>query len=115
ASYHMLSTPAAPAPAAIARIAMKPKNGLRRLGAIINPTTAVNTASAITRGLVNAMKSGNRAAKLDREVSLRRDKAIAVLFMADSPMEACFCKVGLLVFMGHAASRVLHGGDGQRQ
>src|SRR5262245_52980724 len=104
ASYHMLSTPAAPAPAAIARIAMKPKNGLRRLGAIINPTTAVNTASAITRGLVNAMKSGNRAAKLDREVSLRRDKAIAVLFMADSPMEACFCKVGLLVFMGHAAS-----------
>src|SRR6516165_9050684 len=81
ASYHILSTPAAPAPAAMAAIETAPRGGSRRLGASIIPTTAVNTASAITRGLVNAMKSGSRAAKLGREVSRRRDKAIAVVFM----------------------------------
>jgi hypothetical protein len=30
------------------------------------------------------MKSGNRAAKLDRDVCRKRDKAIAVVFMIDS-------------------------------
>src|SRR6516165_4175822 len=84
ASYHIFSAPAAPAPAAMAAMATAPSSGSRRLDASIIPTTAVNTASAITRGFVNAMKSGNRAAKLDRDVCRKRDKAIAVVFMIDS-------------------------------
>jgi hypothetical protein len=64
----------------------------------------VNTASTITRGFVNAMKSGNRAAKWGREVSRRRDKAIALLFMIGSSIEICSCKVGYLEFTGLAAA-----------
>jgi hypothetical protein len=60
---------------------------LGRAGAIIIPTSAVNTASAITRGFINVMKSETRAAKLGREANRRRDRAIAVVFMVDSSME----------------------------
>jgi hypothetical protein len=42
------------------------------------PTSAVNTASIITRGFINVMKSGNRGTKLDCEANLRRDKGFAV-------------------------------------
>src|SRR6516164_8850873 len=103
ASYHIFSTPAAPAPAAIARIAMKPRSGSRRAGATINPTSAVNTASAITRGFVNAMKSGSRAAKLGREVSRRRDKAIAVVFMVESSTKNRLREVCELAFAADLA------------
>src|SRR5215471_3277528 len=92
ASYHMLSTPAAPAPAAIARIATNPRSEWGRLGAIINPTKAVNTASTITRGFINAMKWGSRAAKLGREANPGRDKGIAVIVMVDSSREIVFVK-----------------------
>src|SRR5882757_231376 len=57
ASYHMLSTPAAPAPAAMARTAAKVVSGSSRTGALLNPTSAVKTASIITRGFVRATKS----------------------------------------------------------
>src|ERR1700742_4999484 len=57
ASYHMLSTPAAPAPAAIARTAARALSGSSRTGALLNPTSAVKTASIITRGFVRATKS----------------------------------------------------------
>ena len=55
--------------------------------AIIIPTSAVNTASAITRGFINVMKSGIRATKLGPEANRRRDRATAVVFMVDSSME----------------------------
>jgi hypothetical protein len=92
----MLSTPAAPAPAAIARIATNPRSGSGRLGAIINPTKAVNTAKAITRGFINAMKWGSRAAKLGREANPRRDRGIAVVVMVDSSTEIVFAKSAIL-------------------
>src|ERR1700754_1054494 len=57
ASYHMLSTPAAPAPAAMARTAASVVSGSSRTGALLNPTSAVKTASIITRGFVSATKS----------------------------------------------------------
>ena len=57
ASYHMLSTPAAPAPAAMARTAARVVSGSSRTGALLNPTSAVKTASIITRGFVRATKS----------------------------------------------------------
>src|ERR1700726_1296902 len=57
ASYHMLRTPAAPAPAAMARTAARVVNGSSRTGALLNPTSAVKTASIITRGFVRATKS----------------------------------------------------------
>src|SRR3954451_11253795 len=60
ASYHMLSTPAAPAPAAMARTAARVVSGSSRTGALLNPTSAVKTASIITRGLVRATKSDTR-------------------------------------------------------
>jgi hypothetical protein len=44
----------------------------------------VNTASAITRGFINVMKSGSRAAKLEREANWRRDKGNAAVFMVAS-------------------------------
>ena len=50
ASYHMLSEPAAPAPMAIARIAITASSGLIVTGAAIKPTKAVKTTSDITRG-----------------------------------------------------------------
>src|SRR6266567_7146239 len=57
ASYHMLSTPAAAAPAAMARTAARVVSGSSRTGALLNPTSAVKTASIITRGFVRATKS----------------------------------------------------------
>src|SRR5260370_3403286 len=57
ASYHMLSTPAAPAPAAMARTAAKVVSGSSRTGALLNPTSAVKTASIITRGFWRATNS----------------------------------------------------------
>jgi hypothetical protein len=43
----------------------------------------VNTASAITRGFINAKKFGRRAARLGGGANHRRGKAIAVVFIAD--------------------------------
>src|SRR5207302_3415979 len=60
ASYHILSTPAAPAPAAIPSIAIDPRNGSRCPGAIINPTSAVKTASNMTRGFNSVRKPHKR-------------------------------------------------------
>ena len=57
ASYHMLSTPAAAAPAAMATTAAKVLSESGRTGALLNPTRAVKTASIITRGFVRATKS----------------------------------------------------------
>jgi hypothetical protein len=67
ASFHILRTPAAPAPAAIARIATEPRSGSRSPSAIINPTSAVKTASTITRGFISVTKSGSPAVKRSRE------------------------------------------------
>jgi hypothetical protein len=53
----------------------------------------VNTASAITRGFINAMKSGSRATRLVREADEKRDKEIAMVFMVDSSMEICLSEV----------------------
>jgi hypothetical protein len=47
----------------------------------------VNSASAITRGFINATKSGSRAAKLGREANQRGDKVVAVIFIVDSSAE----------------------------
>jgi hypothetical protein len=60
ASYHMLSTPAAPVPTAIARTAARVVSGSSRIRARLNPTSAVKTASIITRGFVRATKSDTR-------------------------------------------------------
>jgi hypothetical protein len=54
ASYHMLSAPAAPAPIAMHRSAVKPITGWTCPGAIMRPTNAVNTTSDITRGFISA-------------------------------------------------------------
>ena len=60
ASYHMLSAPAAAAPAAMARTAARAASGSSRSGARLIPTSAVKTASAMTRGFVSAKNSKNR-------------------------------------------------------
>jgi hypothetical protein len=80
ASYHILSTPAAPAPAAMARIAMEPSSGSKFPGATISPTIAVNTASSITRGFMSETKSTRRSVKRDRE-GKSCDASIAANFM----------------------------------
>ena len=54
ASYHMLSAPAAPAPTAMHRSAVKPIIGWMCPGAIMMLTNAVNTTSDMTRGFINA-------------------------------------------------------------
>jgi hypothetical protein len=54
------------------------------MGAIIIPTSAVKTASAITRGFIGATKSGRRAVRRDREGNGRRETKIAVVFMVTS-------------------------------
>jgi hypothetical protein len=59
----------------------------------------------MTRGFIKVMKWGSRVAKLDREVSRRHDKAIALLFMIGSSIDIYSCKVGYLVFTGLAAAR----------
>src|SRR5580704_16597102 len=56
----MLSTPAAPAPAAMARTARHARSGARSPGAMVKPTIAVKTASIITPGFVNVTKSARR-------------------------------------------------------
>src|SRR5262249_24382958 len=81
ASYHKVSKPAAPPLAAIARISTSPRRGSGRTGAIIIPTNAVNTASTITRGFINAMKSGTRVARLEREANQTRDNGKTAVFM----------------------------------
>src|SRR5215472_6340697 len=81
ASYHILRTPAAPAPAAIARIATSPSSGSSRLGAVSIPTNAVKTASAITRGFISAIKEGKRDAKLDGVARGEFETWIAVVIM----------------------------------
>jgi hypothetical protein len=81
----------------IARIAMKPRSGSRRVGAIINPTNAVNTASAITRGFINVTKLGGRSTKLGREANEWRDNGIAVVFMViDSSSQSFVCEIHYL-------------------
>src|SRR5262249_26625482 len=92
-SYHMLSTLAAPAPAAIARIATNPRSGSRRGGATISLTSAVNTASIITRGFINVMKWGRRAVKLGREANQGREGIAVALMMNSSNPEICRCEV----------------------
>ena len=54
ASYHMLSAPAAPAPTAMQRIAVKPSTGCRWPGATSRPASAVKTTSDMTRGFISA-------------------------------------------------------------
>ena len=54
ASYHMLSAPAAPAPTAMHRSAVKPIIGWMCAGAIMTLTSAVNTTSDMTRGFISA-------------------------------------------------------------
>ena len=54
ASYHMLSTPAERAPTAMHKSAVKPITGCTWPGAIIRPTSAVNTTSDITRGFISS-------------------------------------------------------------
>ena len=49
-SHHMLSAPAAPAPAAMQRIEAKAMTGCTGTGAQARPTKAVKTTSRITRG-----------------------------------------------------------------
>jgi hypothetical protein len=92
----MLSTPAAPPPAAIARIAINPRNGSGRVGAISSPTSAVKTASDITRGFIKVTNSGTRAAKLGREANQDGDKVIAVVFMVGSSTEVSLGQSRLL-------------------
>ena len=76
----------------------------------------MNTASAITRGFINVMKSGSRAAKLGREANGKREKEIAVVFMVDSSMEICPSEVRYFSFAtGLAASRWLHRGREKRE
>jgi hypothetical protein len=84
---------------------MNPRSGSGRLGAIIDPTKAVNTASTITRGFINAMKWGSRSTKLRREPNPRRDKGIAVVVMVDSSTEIVFAKSVSRLATAVAASR----------
>jgi hypothetical protein len=83
ASYHMLRTPEAPAPTAIASIAIEAWSGSTGTGAEIMPTNAVNTARNITRGFVRAKKSGARVAERERARSCGRGREVAVVFMLD--------------------------------
>src|SRR5580704_7951409 len=84
ASYHMLRTPAAPAPMAMARIAMNPTPGSILPGAIVKPTSAVKTASNITRGFISAKKSDRRAVNRDDEGKYGCRTETAVVFIVNS-------------------------------
>src|SRR5262249_42593895 len=55
-------------------------------------TSAVNTASNITRGFMSEKKSGRRAVKRDREAKCRREMGIAVVFTVKilSAPQICF-------------------------
>jgi hypothetical protein len=57
----------------------------------------------MTRGFINVMKSGNRAAKLEREANQTRDKGKTAVFMV-IPQPP-----GYLFATGPVASRLLHG------
>ena len=59
----------------------QPENGSRWPGAIINPTSAVNTASTITRGFISAKKSDRRVVNRDDEGNCSCWTGIAVVFM----------------------------------
>ena|SRR5215471_10846720 len=48
---------------------------------ILHDHIALILIFGVPRGFINVMKWGSRAAKLDREINRRLDKAIAVLFM----------------------------------
>jgi hypothetical protein len=72
ASYHMFSAPAAPAPSAMARIAVTATAGLMTPGAATRPTKAVKTASAMTRGFRRAKKSPAVAPPMGTPASLKR-------------------------------------------
>ena len=61
ASYHWFKAPEAPAPVAMHRIAVKAITGWIEPGAANNPHSAVKTTRDITRGLVSAQKSCQRA------------------------------------------------------
>ena len=54
ASYHMLSAPDAPAPAAMQISAAIASTGCIEPGAATSPTSAVNTTRNITRGFISA-------------------------------------------------------------
>ena len=69
-SYHMFSTPAAPAPSAMAKVAATATAGLMEPGAAIIPTNAVKTASAMTRGFMSAKRSLKRLSTTLRRLSL---------------------------------------------
>ena len=75
---------AAPASAAMLRIAMDPSSGSMSAGAIMNPTTVVKTARNITRGFVSETKSGRRAVKRDHEGECRRETGITVVSTINS-------------------------------
>ena len=57
ASYHMFSAPAAPEPSATEIIDKVPLKRSTSIGAIINPTTQVNTARDITLGFIKSNKA----------------------------------------------------------
>lgn len=84
ASYHILRTPAEPAPAPIATIAMEAMSGSTWPDTMINATNAVKTASSITRGFMSATNSGRRAVKRDHAGTGGRQTIIAVVFMTES-------------------------------
>jgi hypothetical protein len=61
ASYHMFKAPEAPAPTAMARIAISAMTGSIAPGAVARPTKAVKTTSDMTRGFNSARKSPGMA------------------------------------------------------
>ena len=79
----------------------------RCVGAIIDPTSAVKTASAITRGFINVTKWGSRFTKLGREANERRDNGIAVVFMVIDSSSQRFVLVKTIISRSQesAASR----------
>ena len=79
------------------------RSGSRRVGATINPTNAVKSASAMTRGLAKLMKWGSRSTQPDREASRRRDTEIAMLFMVGSSSRKLVCETTIARSLGLAA------------
>jgi hypothetical protein len=63
----------------------------------------VNTASAITRGFINVTKSGNRAAKLGREIKCGRNKGNPAVFIVDPQAEVFVSQRVLRLFHCYAA------------
>ena len=71
-----------------------------RVGAIINRTSAVNTASAFTRGFINVMNWVSRAATLGREANRRRDNGIVEAFIIDSSSQRFFFEIRYFALRG---------------